>query len=357
MSLPLQQTRELFYRAYLAAYKEMIPVTSFLRSFFTTETTTAKTIALQVQRGSEKIAVDIQRGTDGTRNTFSLFTEKEYLPPFFNENFDATLLDRYDLGFNQDGAPPAVIGGLAMDVADNLNMLRDKIERAKELMCSQVFETGIVTMINGDNIDFKRKAGSIVDLVGNYWNVAASPIEAQLIAAAEFMRQTGKNGNPVLNLVMSGSAWVDVKNSTYFTNAANFRQVQLIDIRSPQTQAFGAAFHGQLIAGAYLFNVWTYDEVYEAGVAKTITRYFPDNKAFVVPTGGQRFTLAHAGVPAIIRDVNNAEFPQWIQQQAGEYWINNYIDPKAKSHTFEIMSAPVAIPVTVDMIYTMQVNA
>jgi hypothetical protein len=359
MSLPLQQTRELFFRAYLAAYKEIVPVSSFLRSFFNIETTDAKTIALQVQRGSELIAVDIQRGTDGTRNTFDLFTEKEYLPPFYNENFDATSLDRYDRGFNQPDSPPSVIGLLAGDVAQKLNMLRDKIERRKELQCSQVFETGIVTMVNGDNIDFKRKAGSMVDLTGagGYWSTITTDVEAQLIAGAEFIRNNGKNGSPIFNLTMSGSEWLALKKTNYFTAIANFQNVLLLDVTMPQKNAFGAGLMGRISAGAYQFNVWTYDEVYETGPSKTITRYWPANKVVMTPEMGTRFTLAHAGVPAIMRDVRNAEFPEFIQQQSAEYWINNYIDPKGKSHTFEILSAAVAIPVTVDMIYTMQALA
>jgi hypothetical protein len=65
--------------------------------------------------------------------------------------------------------------------------------------------------------------------------------------------------------------------------------------------------------------------------------------------------MAHAGVPAIITDRRRAEYPQFIANQAAEYYLNNYIDMKRKSHTFEICSAPLAVPVTVDMIYTMQV--
>ena len=125
----------------------------------------------------------------------------------------------------------------------------------------------------------------------------------------------------------------------------------------PQKNSFGAGLMGRISAGAYQFNVWTYDEIFETGVNRTITRYWPVNKVAMTPESGTRFTLAHAGVPAIMRDVSNAEFPEFIQQQSAEYWINNYIDAKAKSHTFEILSAAVAIPVTVDMIYTMKALA
>lgn len=357
-NIPVTQVKGIFTKAYLQAYKETIPAPSFLRSFFTTKTFATKYVGIEVQRGTEKISADVIRGTDGVRNQFSLSSEKQYMPPFHDQNFDATDLDRYDRVFGASPeVAPATIGYLAADVAGKYIELRNKIERAKELQAAQVFTNGVVSISNGTDIDFKRSASSQVDLAtnGGYWSSASATVEAQLIAGAAFIRQTGKNAVNELDLVMSGSAWVALKQTNYFQNVANFRQVQLVDIRRPQSTAFGAAYHGQLIAGAYIFNVWTYDEVYEVGAARTITRYMAANTAFMVPAQGTRFEMVHAGVPAIIRDQKNAEFPEYISNQASEYWLNNYIDPKGKTHTFEIMSAPLALPVTIDMMYTMQV--
>jgi len=357
--LPVEQVKGIFTHAYMRAYREDIPVPSFLRSFFTTSVYETKTVGIEVERMDEKIAVDVLRGTDGNRNQFSLSTEKQWMPPFFNEYFDATSLDRYDRVFGADPAfTPKTIGYLATDVSRKLIELRKKIERAKELQCAQVFDTGTVVLINGDNINFKRKATSMVDLVGagGYWSTTTTDIEAQLIAGAEFVRNNGKNGTSEFNLTMSGLAWVALKKTNYFKDNANFQQVKLIDIMMPQKAAFGAGYMGRISAGAYIFNIWTYDEVYKAaGSGGVITRYLPSDTAFMAPVNGTRFELAHAGIPAIIRDTTNAEFSEYIAQQASEYWINNYIDYKAKSHTFEIMSAPLAVPVTVDMIYTMTV--
>ena len=361
MALPVQQARGIFTKAYMAAYKERIPVSSFLMSFFTILTFATKTVAIEVQRGTERIAVDVLRGTDGNRNTFSKSTEKEFQPPFYNENFDATSLDRYDVspfGGNFDGSA-ATIGYLASDVADKTLTLKEKIDRAKELQCAQILETGIVELKSGDNIDYKRKAGSMVDLTndGGYWNVAATDIETQLVHGAEFIRTNGKNGTPEFNLVMSGAAWIALKKSDYFKNNANFDQVKLIDISMPQTTAFGAGYMGRISAGAYIFNVWTYDQIYEESKTGVVTRYWPIDQSFMVPVQGTKFNLVHAGVPAILRDTRNAEFSQFIGQVRAEYYLNNYVDEKAKAHVFEIFSAPLAVPVTVDMIYTMKVTS
>jgi len=359
MSLPLQQTKAIFTKAYMQAFKEMIVVPSFFRSFFSTKTYATKTIGIEVQRGTEKISVDILRGLDGKRNTFSKSTEKEFVPPFHNENFDATSLDRYDVSFGANPtATPMTIGYLASDVAEKYMQLRNKIERAKELQCAQVLETGIVQLTNGVNIDYKRKATSLVDLTGagGYWTTTTTDIEAQLVAAGDFIRQTGKNATKILNIAMSGASWISLKKSDYFKNTANFNQVSLFDINMPQADANGAVFNGQITAGSYIYNIWVNDEVYE-NASGTITRFMGASKAVVTPANGTRFELAHAGVPAIIADKKNAEFSQYIAQIKSEYYLNNYIDSKRKAHIFEIYSAPLAIPVTVDMIYTMKTSA
>ena len=355
--IPVQQAKGIFTKSYMRKYSENIPVPSFLKSFFNVSKFDSKTVSIEVERMDEYIAADVLRGTDGNRNTFSKFSEKEYMPPFFNENFDATSLDRYDRVFGSDVSFTAkTIGYLANDVSKKLLELRKKIDRAKEKMCSQVFETGIVTMVNGDSIDYNRRATSMIDLNANggYWSVISATIEEQLVAGAEFIRTYGKSGVPEFDLVMSGTAWLALKKSNFFTTNANFNKVNLADIRRPQKTAFGSGYHGQIDAGAYTCNIWTYDEFYKS-TDGVITRYWDEDYAFMVPVSGTRFEMPHAGIPAIIRDKKNAEFPEYISQQAAEYWINNYIDPKGKSHTFEVMSAPLPVPVTFDMIYTMRV--
>jgi hypothetical protein len=362
MSIPAVQAQALFTKAYLTAYSESVPAPMFYKSFFTTRTFETKSVSIQVERAYEAIAVDVLRGVDGNRNTFSRYTEKEFIPPYYSENFDATQLDRYDVLFGADPSfTPSTIGFLARNVADKYNALRAKIDRAKEKQCADVLNTGIITLKSGDSIDYKRKATSKVDLTGagGYWSTTSTDVEAQLVAGAGFIRTKGRNSASEFHLIMSGTAWTYLKKTTYFTTLANFQQVQLLDVTFPVKNAAGQTYAGRIVAGAYLFNVWLYDEVYDdfsTGSAVS-TRYMAANKAVMIPVSGTRFELVHAGVPAIIRDVTRAEFSQYITNQASEYWLNNYIDEKAKAHVFEIYSAPLAIPVSVDQIYTMQVTA
>jgi hypothetical protein len=158
--IAITQLRAEFTEALVATYSSRLRPTNFLRSFFPSVTAPTRYVSIEVQRLGEKIAADVLRGTEGNRNTFSRNTAKTFEPPFWREYFDATELDLYDrvLGNQMSGNPnPAMFAELVKTVADKLGVLNDKIERSKELQCSQVLVDGIVTMSNGDNIDFKRK--------------------------------------------------------------------------------------------------------------------------------------------------------------------------------------------------------
>ncbi len=90
----------------------------------------------------------------------------------FDERFGAESLDRYDLAFGQsETGSVATVGYVAENLASKLLQMRDKIDRAKELMCAQVFNTRVVEVSSGANIDYKAKAASLVDLnvSGDYY--------------------------------------------------------------------------------------------------------------------------------------------------------------------------------------------
>jgi len=277
---------------------------------------------------------------------------KAYQPAFYKEFFDATQLDNFD-NYQNGSSTAAQIASLARTVAEKYVELRNKIERAKEKQCAQVFETGTVELINGDNIDYKRKAASMVDLAANggYWTNTSATIEAQLKAGAQFLRQEGKNGYPEINLVMSGTAFTYFKANAYFEKLANWQNVQLIDIKMPQTSAFGAAYHGVVVAGAYRFHIWTYDEVYEDEDGN-MQRYLPEDTSFMVPVKGYDFEMSHGAVPQIMR-VNGGR--NIIGRGAAEYYQWDNVDTNEMAHYYNIASAPLAIPISVDQIYTMTV--
>jgi hypothetical protein len=359
MPIPVQDARGVFTRQIVARWNELSELApkGFLRSFFTKKTTDTKEISIEVMRGTEKIAVDVMRGAEGNRNTFSKSAEKLFVPPFFNEYFDMTALDKYDLlfGMNATDVAANTVASVIDAAIEKTNILRYKIERRYELMAAQVFTSGICTLTSGDNIDFKRKAASMkVYTAGEYIKIATVDPRTYLQAGAEFLRTTGRSGSAVFNVILGSRALTDLLANPFIKNEIN-SNIKLLELNMPQVNAEGAAFHGQISAGPYIFNIWSYPETYDDSTG-TATDYINADYMVMLPTVGNQLVLSFAGVPMIVRDKRSVEFPEFITQVATDYALYNYLDTRKMTHDFGIMSAGVPIPVSVDRIYSAKVT-
>ncbi len=348
--------RALFTKTLIDVYQQRVRPTSFLRSFFPATTSPTKEVSIEVERQGEFVAVDVYRGTEGNRNTWSLSTEKIFVPPLYREYFDATQLDLYDrvLG-SQGNAQIPLFTALMNKVSDRLSTLQDKIERAFEIQCAQVLQTGIVSVTSGTNIDFKRKAASIVDLGvsgnGGYFATNNTKVFDQFKTACDFLRTVGKSGDVVFNAICGDTALADLLANNIFTARQNLFNMALDTVAAPQRSATGAAYHGTITAGGYKVQLWSYPQSYDTLVGGVLTsnKYIDPKLVTVIPTN-PRFKLAHAAVPKLIGE------PGQMPTQ-GEYVIGEFLDTRNAVHDFDIQSAGVAIPVAVDQIYTMKAVA
>lgn len=353
MNISSTDARALFTKQLVDVYQERIRPTSFLRSMFPTITAPTKEISIEVERGFERIAADVVRGTEGNRNTFSKSTEKIFVPPLFREYFDATQLDLYDrvLG-SQGNANEGLFVALMNSVADRIGLLQDKIDRSYERQCAQVLETGIVTLKQGiANIDYKRKAASIVDLNadGGYWSTAANPF-TQIEHGCTFLRTVGKSGDAVFNLILGSSSLAALLANSVFLTRQNLFNMALDQVQGPIRNGVGAAFHGIVTAGSYKVQLWSYPQYFDdPDNANASTPYIDAKLAILVPIA-PRFKFSYAAVPQLIGQPG--EMPK-----QGAYIVGQFVDERKAAHDFDIQSAGLAIPVAVDQIYTMQTLA
>lgn len=337
--------RGLFTNALVEVYSERPKTTGFLRSFFKVTESDSKNISIAVQRGSERVAVDVIRGTEGNRNTFSKSSEKIFMPPYYREFFDATELDLYDRLYSNSSIDSGVFAKFIQSVSDKLGMLQDKIERAYELQCANVLETGIVSLVNGTNINFNRKAGSLIDLgSGNYFTSAVDPFKV-LENGCVFLRQTGKSAGGVFNAICGSVALAELLANTLFTQRQNLFNMSLDSVVGPQMSATGATYHGTLTCGSYKVQLWAYPQSYE-NASGVNTPYLNDKKITLLPIDPQ-FILSFAAVPQLLSG--------GVAPKKGAYLIGDYVDERMVAHIFDIKSAGVAIPVAVDQIYTVKV--
>jgi len=345
MSISLTDARNLFTKKLIAVYKEKSTPKSFLRSFFQVDEGMTKEVSIEVQRGTEKVAVDVLRGTDGNRNTMSKSTEKLFVPPLYWDYIVANDHRLYDVAIGAQSADAISI--LASELADEMMMLKDKQERAYELQCSQALTTGIVQLEASTDIDYKRKALSLVDTSGaTPWTTGTVDPTAQLLEGCNFLRQVGKSEGATINCIMGDVAFGAFINNTIIKERGDIRSFNLLGIREPQRNSVGASLHGQVACGSYMVNIWTYPEYYDtaAGVS---TPYIDPKKVILLPEA-PKFKLSFGAVPQLL----DGSAPQ-----KGAYMISEYFDSRKVAHEMHIKSAGVAIPVAVDQIYTRKVIA
>ncbi|MFA6057297.1 MAG: major capsid protein [Taibaiella sp.] len=347
-SIPASQATARFTSALVATYMEMPKTTSFLRSFFPAKEYLTKYLRIEVMRGGEKIAVDVVRGSEGNRNRFERSTEKIIEPPYFREYFDLTELDIYDRLWGSDSIDGTSFGEIVAQVAEKMQILVDKIERAYELMCAQVLLTGIITLSDGTSIDYKRKAASLVDGSATTWATGTNDPYAQIGAGINFIRTKGRAQGGTYNMIMGESAA-----DAFFANAIVLARGPLSNInfdqlRAPQRDSVGGAFHGTITAKSYKVNLWTYPEYYDDATDTTVS-YIDTKKIIIIPEA-PKFVMGFAAVPQLIDTDNRVP-------KKGAFIFGDYVDRKLSTHEYDVKSAGVPIPVAVDQIYTRQVLA
>lgn len=361
MGLTTQQAEGLLLKSAIKKYVEQRMPTTHMRGFFNRQTYDSTTISLEVIRDNDYAAVDVLRGTNGNLNEASRWSAKEIVPPFYHEKFNINSLRNYERAFGEMAAtaPMSNKVALANEIATTLTKLQNKIIRAEEIQCVQALETGVVSLLNGDSIDYKRKSDSLVDAIdnGGYWTTTTTDVEKQLQTAGEFIREVGACATGVLDITMSGQAWIALQKTSFFKDKANFQKVTLLSIGNPQNRN-GANFHGQITAGSFIFNIWTYDGTYLLDVngVATRTRLTDPTKVIITPTEGAQFELSYGAVDQIVKSNGSSSVSgMQVAKGAADYYVWDNIDTNNLVHTMHMTSAPIARLITVDMVYTMKI--
>lgn len=349
-SIPSSQIRKRFTQDFVAAYKERVQVKSFLRSFTTVREYATRYLEINIQRSGELIAVDVPRGHEGNMNTFDKNTQKIFDVPYYREFFNLTDIDLYEQAWLASDVNAGIYDQFVENVVDRIMMLVDKIERSKELQVAQAIQTGIVTMASGENINFQRKAASMVDLgTGDYWNGSdVNPIDA-LEAAGEFLRAVGKAEGGSINAIFGARAWRTMINNPKFQALADVRNFKLMDVGPQQRNAVGGVLKGRIEAGSYDIIAWTYPEFYDTA-SQTNVRYIDQDNVCFLPEGNTSMILAHAAVPQLLSETNPLP-------TKGQYVFGKYIDEDKTIDKRDVKSAALVIPVKIDQIYTLKASA
>lgn len=352
MNIQTTDAQGLYTKKLIDTYKERISPPEFLETYFPTgagDITDTLELSVMVQRTTEKVAIDVVRGTDGNRNQFSKSSEKIFISPYFREYFDQNAMSAYESAWRGSWISGNAFARLINDAADHAMELENKIRRAYEIQRSQILESGIMTFNAGvGSIDFKRKAGSMVDLTGagGYWS-ANSDLFAQIQAGCIWLRKFGKVSTYSFDLICGNTAIASMFANTKFLARQDLFNMKLDAIAPPRKTASGGVYHGTLTAGPYQVNIFSYPEYYE-NASGTMTDILNAKIAVLLPPS-PKFKTAYAMTPQLL---SPGQAPQ-----TGKFILSEYVDKKKRTREFHVESAGMPIPTAVDQMYTMQVEA
>ena len=347
-----------FKRVMVAAYNEKLAaagVSMFLLRFFgknPEEISISETekIDIDVIRDVRLLSADVVRGSGaGYQNVVGKYLNHEYAVPLYWEEgpITATMLNKRLPGidpYTPSGRMEALSFFAAQVQVDNTN----KIVRAMEKQAAEALQTGLITLSNGESLDFGKKAGHAIT-PSTKWDNSGDPI-GDLETLADVLHQNGKMRPDTL--IFGKAAWnVFINNAnvrTYLDNRriepGNFAPGDIVD---------GAKLWGRFDVGQYTFDAYIYDEFYQTD-STTFVSYITTDTV-VMMNRAARLVKAFAAVevlPQFEADYRQMGMPQLPQFEAGQFVP--FVYEKAPSALMAgVQSAPLVVPTAIDTVGTL----
>lgn len=339
-------------------YLEEATAPLFLSGFFRSPPQnfhTTEDIEIDVQRDDEQVAIVIHDLSVGPRkNEASLYTNKRFRPPIFDEEGHVSA---YDTIKRQPGQNPFMSPDYAANATRAafgiFRRLELKIRRAIELMAAQVLQTGQLTLIDNAGVaqytlDFSPKASHMAT-VSTAWatNGSTGAPLTDLGNLATVVRRDGKLEPK--RLIFGDSAWQRFLANTDVKAALDVRRMETGSI-APVSRGQGATFQGFVWIGHYRFELWTYDGFYKHPQTGVATPYVsPDN---VIMLGDGRLDLTFGAIP-IITPPDQRALPFLPPRIASEgrgidLTTNAWVTPNGKHVMVSAGTRPLTIPTAID---------
>jgi hypothetical protein len=281
---------------------ESIPVFTLFQTLFTSGETIiepdASVIDIDIQRGNKKLAAYIARGTDAInvaekRSLLEKFTSdsKEY--PLIEE---ITPITSVMIGKRMPGESVYnPLSKMQKQMALAMKAHREdmkRIIRKMEASAAESFRTGAQTVHGGNAYDFYRRATHNAN-AATVWSDSANakPI-TDLDTAGQLIFRDG-NRRPT-DVIMSDQSWDEFLKTTQVKDLADSRRIIhfVADMNMDAPAGYdawvnaGAIFQGQVKAGSWKYNLWTYPAIYETD-GGTQTQYLPDEEVLVMANGSR----------------------------------------------------------------------
>lgn len=349
-------------------YEERAPANKFLMGFFQTPPEnfhTSEKVKVDIRRDGRDIAIAIKDLSTGPRhNDNSKWTSKEILPAVFDEEGTVKSWELFNRQPGQDPfMDPNFVNNAMNDAFVLFEKLESKVIRAVELMCSQVLQTGKVTLTdaNGDSmyeVDFQAK-DSLFPTVDVTWDTDGSTGDpmGDLGDLADKVRQFGM-GYPRM-LVFGKSAWRRFIANNEVKEQLDNRRYEVGRVQ-PSRRGNGASFRGTIWIDNHEFEMWMYADSFTDPATGDDTPYVSDNNVIMLSEDG-RLDLTFGAIPLIREPESVATrfLPPRISiaGRGTDITTNAWISPDNKRLMVSAGTRPVPIPTAIDTFGTLTVVA
>lgn len=329
------------------------------KNFFGEQVEKTKGFNFWVRRQNRAVAVDINPLERGNINSLNKSSNKFFIPPTYDEAIVYSAFDEFEsiMGADDSRVDGQIYRSLVEKTAAEMQLGLDMIARREELQRAQSLLTGIVTLNNGDNIDFKRKAASLVAYNASFgWDVATVNPDDILIQLTEFLITEGMvDHTTALNVIVGEEALSAFKNNPIRQKQGDIKDQVYMNL-STGAPIRGLTPQGSYSSGNFRFNLWGYTGYYDDPANSDATTPYMDPKKIIVLPNTVPFKMVYCGTKGWSDGdgMTKSARPRIIKGARNFYKIRNI---REVSEEMGVRSAVVASLFEVDSVATAQVVA
>lgn len=333
-------------------------VDSLFRSFFADSISAAEGCDFEVIRSGRTVFNDVDINSEPVITKLDKSSRKIFIPPAYNPAVQLSAIDAFQRvagssEYVNDRDFVALVDKVAREMQHNI----DAMERTEELLCSKALTTGVVTTKHGDDVDFKRRAASIIAYnAAHGWDVDTIDPSLIMIQGAKFMAQYGMiNYSDMINVFVGEEAALAFENNPIVQKKADIRNFNgVIEVAPGVRMGKGATPIGYYKTGGYNFRIWTYAGKYKHPDTGVETSFLDPKKIVMLPTS-QDFKMFYGGVPAWNGSVSG--FGRLPGIQKGKRVFYQGEDEMRVQKIYGFRTRPLPILREVDKVFTAQVVA
>lgn len=343
----------------LRPFLEKAPEPTFLSGFFQTPPENfyqSETVEIDIQRDGEDVAVAITNLATGARhNENSQGSNKEFKPPVFKEKGS---LNSFQLLSRVPGQHPFQsmpwVAHAIQRVGVLSGKLQGKIRRSIEWMCSQIFQTGTVTLVDENGvavytIDFQPKNAHFVTTTPWAANGTGGNRVDDVDGLARAIR---KNGHRTPDTLILGNTA-----QQRFLASSDIKELLKADgfyggragLVPERPGVDGANFLGTITINNYRYALWGYDGRYNHPQTGESEPYVGDDKIIMLSSKA-RLDLTFGAIPRLAPPDGRAlpYMPARVSGGGFDMAPNAYLSEDGETLNVSVSSRPLPVPTELD---------